>query len=202
MKAIEEKIILASKSPRRQQLLKELGLDFEIQLREVDESFPAQLKREEIPMFLAKQKSEAFQDVPEDHILLTSDTIVWINETVLNKPENEEGAIQMLKTISGKMHEVITAVYLRSSNLTRTFYVVTDVHFKKLSNDEINYYVKEYKPFDKAGAYGIQEWIGFIGIERINGSFYNVMGLPVKEVYEELISFSKKLKERKIEKMF
>ncbi|MDQ3191148.1 MAG: Maf family nucleotide pyrophosphatase [Bacteroidota bacterium] len=192
MKKYPHKLILGSKSPRRQSLLKELGFEFETHEVDVDESFSDKLKREEIPMYLAGKKCEEFGTIPDDSILITSDTIVWLNEQAINKPQDREDAIQILKKLSGRMHEVITAICLRSSTNTKSFFVVTDVHFKKLSEEEIIYYVDNYKPFDKAGAYAIQEWIGYIGIEKINGSFYNVMGLPMKELYEELWSFSEK----------
>lgn len=192
MKNYPYKLILGSKSPRRQSLLKELGFEFETHEVEVDESFPEKLKREEIPMYLASKKGEEFGSVPEGSILITSDTIVWLNEEAINKPSGREEAISMLKKLSGRMHEVITAICLKSNTSTNMFFVVTDVHFKKLTEEEIVYYVDNYKPFDKAGAYAIQEWIGYIGIEKINGSFYNVMGLPMKEIYERLWAFSEK----------
>jgi septum formation protein len=192
MKPYPFTIILGSKSPRRQQLLKELGFNFVLQEIDVDESFQKRLSREEIPLYLAAKKSEAFGPIPEDSVLLTSDTIVWVNAGALNKPNDREEAIEMLKTLSGRMHEVITAVCLRSATDQQLFHVVTDVHFKKLTSEEIEFYVDEFKPFDKAGAYGIQEWIGYIGIEKINGSFYNVMGLPLMELYRELWKFAEK----------
>ncbi|HET6245047.1 MAG: septum formation protein Maf [Bacteroidetes bacterium] len=190
MKKYPHKLILGSKSPRRQSLLKELGFEFETHEVEVDESFPETLKREEIPMYLAGKKCEDYGNVADDSILITSDTIVWLNGEAINKPEGRQDAISMLKKLSGRMHEVITAICLRSSTNTKSFFVVTDVHFKRLTEEEIIYYVDNYKPFDKAGAYAIQEWIGYIGIEKINGSFYNVMGLPMKELYEALWLFS------------
>ena len=192
MKNFPYKLILGSKSPRRQSLLKELGFEFETHEVEVDESFPEKLKREEIPMYLAGKKCEEFGNLPEGSILITSDTIVWLNEEAINKPSGREEAITMLKKLSGRMHEVITAICLKSTTSTNMFFVVTDVHFKRLTEEEIVYYVDNYKPFDKAGAYAIQEWIGYIGIEKINGSFYNVMGLPMKELYERLWAFSEK----------
>jgi septum formation protein len=190
MKNYPYTIILASKSPRRQQLLKELGFSFEIREIDVEEDFQERLSREEIPLYLAEKKSEAFGAVPERSVLLTSDTIVWVNGEALNKPADRKEAIEMLQTLSGRMHEVITAVCLRSSTHQKMFHVVTDVHFRRISNEEIEFYVDQFKPFDKAGAYGIQEWIGYIGIEKINGSFYNVMGLPLMELYQELWRFA------------
>ncbi len=192
MEKYPHKIILGSKSPRRQSLLKELGFEFETYEVEVDESYPEKLMREEIPVYLAGKKCEEFGNISDDSILITSDTIVWLNGQAYNKPDGREEAIVMLKKLSGRMHEVITAICLKSSTNLKTFFVVTDVHFKKLTEKEIIYYVDNYKPFDKAGAYAIQEWIGYIGIEKINGSFYNVMGLPMKELYEELWAFTEK----------
>jgi len=183
-------LILASKSPRRQFLLKDLGLDFIIQTKEVDESFSETLQREEIPLYLCRKKAAAFQsDLKSNSLLITADTIVWVDNQVLNKPENYEDAIRMLKMLSGKMHEVITAVCLKSKNKTIDFFVKTNVFMKNFTNEELDYYITTYKPYDKAGAYGAQEWIGYIGIEKIEGSYFNVMGLPLKELYEELQQF-------------
>jgi septum formation protein len=184
-------IILASKSPRRQTLLQELGFDFTVQETDTNESFPDNLVREEIPMFLAGKKSESFTNVPENTLIITCDTIVWLNGKAINKPEGRKDAIEMLQKISGRMHEVITAVSIKTHTEQKTFFVSTDVHFKRLTDEEIEFYIDQYKPFDKAGAYGIQEWIGYIGIEKINGSFYNVMGLPLKELYENLWALTK-----------
>jgi septum formation protein len=192
MKDYPYKLILGSKSPRRQQLLKDLGFEFETRDLDIDESFEKRTIREDIPRQLAEKKSEEFGKVPLDTVLITSDTIVWVNGEAMNKPEGREEAIDMLEILSGRMHEVITAVCLRTSKEQRTFHVVTDVHFRKLKRAEIEYYVDKYEPYDKAGAYGIQEWIGYVGIEKINGSFYNVMGLPLMELYQELWSLVKK----------
>ena len=182
--------ILASKSPRRQQLLKELGLTFDIQTKDVDESFPPTLKAQEIPLYLCQKKADAFDGTLADNsIVITADTIVWINGEVLNKPEDHADAVRMLALLSGKMHEVFTGVCLKSKNKTVHFYAVTNVFFKHLSAEEIEYYVSNYKPFDKAGAYGAQEWIGYIAVEKIEGSYFNVMGLPLKELYEQLLLF-------------
>lgn len=190
LKDFDYNIILASQSPRRQQLLKDLGLSFEVKKADVDEEFPPRLRREEIPVFLSEKKSDAMTGLLSDgQLLVTADTIVWVDNQVLNKPADHEDAVRMLKILSGKMHEVITGVTLRTAEKKHSFYVVTDVTFKELSDEEIEYYVKNYKPFDKAGAYGVQEWIGYIGIDSIHGSYYNVMGLPVKELYEELSKF-------------
>jgi septum formation protein len=184
------KFILASKSPRRQFLLRDLGLDFEVHTKEVDESFPDSLKAQEIPLYLCKKKADSFDaELNDDTIVITADTIVWINGQVLNKPENYKDAVRMLKLLSGKTHEVYTGVCLKSKSKTKTFYSVTKVHFKTLSEDEIEYYIRNFHPYDKAGAYGAQEWIGYIAVERIEGSYFNVMGLPLRELYEELLSF-------------
>lgn len=184
------RFILASKSPRRQYLLRELGIPFELETKDVDESFPEHLERDEIPLFLCRKKADAFErELDEKTIVITADTIVWINGHVLNKPEDAEEAKIMLRELSGNKHEVYTGVCLKSSKKEIAFAVKTDVFFKELSEGEIDYYISTYKPFDKAGAYGAQEFIGYIGVERIEGSYFNVMGLPVKELYEELVKF-------------
>ncbi len=183
-------MILASKSPRRQFLLKELGLDFEVRTKEVDESFPETLKAQEIPLYLCEKKAHAFDEELNDNtIVITADTIVWVEGQVLNKPENYEDAVRMLKLLSGKMHEVYTGVCLRSKHKSKSFYALTKVYFKNLCQQEIDYYIKNYHPYDKAGSYGAQEWIGYIAVEKIEGSYFNVMGLPVRELYEELLKF-------------
>jgi septum formation protein len=184
------KFILASKSPRRQFLLKDLGLDFEVHTKEVDESFPETLKAEEIPLYLCKKKADAFDgELTDNSIVITADTIVWVEGQVLNKPENYEDAVRMLKLLSGRMHEVYTGVCIKSNKKTKAFYSLTKVYFKDLSDDEIEYYIKNFHPYDKAGSYGAQEWIGYIAVERIEGSYFNVMGLPLRELYEELLKF-------------
>lgn len=187
----QKKIILASKSPRRHFLLKELGLKFNIQTIDVEEKYPNELEREEIPLFLCKLKANAFNSngLDDKTIVITADTIVWMGSHELNKPTDRNDAIEMLKSMSGKMHEVITGVCIKSKAITETFFVKTDVYFKELTQKEIEYYIDNYKPFDKAGAYGIQEWIGYIGVERIDGSFHNVMGLPITKLYDELHKF-------------
>jgi septum formation protein len=183
-------IILGSKSPRRQYLLRELGIQFVIETKDVDESFPEHLQGEEIPLYLCHKKADAFDGkLKEDSILITADTIVWINSHVLNKPADAEEARTMLRELSGNRHEVYTGVCLKSANKKIVFAVKTAVYFKELSEGEIEFYVSTYKPFDKAGAYGAQEWIGYVGVERIEGSYFNVMGLPVKELYDELCNF-------------
>lgn len=185
------KIILASQSLRRRQLLEEIGLKYELRIKDVDESYPEELQCEEVVRFIAEKKSAAFanEELPEDTVLITADTIVWMNESSLLKPTDEKDAINMLGKLSGKKHRVATGVCLRSRKKKKVFHVLTDVYFKPLSIEEREYYVKKYKPFDKSGSYGIQEWIGLVGIERIEGSYTNVMGLPMKELYEELLDF-------------
>lgn len=183
-------LILASKSPRRQYLLKELGLDFEVRTKEVDESFPSGLKAQDIPLYLCEKKANAFDEELNDNtVVITADTIVWIDGQVLNKPKNFDDAVRMLRLLSGKMHEVYTGVCLKSKHKMKSFYALTKVYFKTLSQQEIEFYINNYNPFDKAGAYGAQEWIGYIAVEKIEGSYFNVMGLPVKELYEELLKF-------------
>lgn len=186
----KHRLILASKSPRRQYLLKELGFDFEVKTKDVDESFPENLKAYEIPLYLCRKKADAFDDELSDNtIVITADTIVWIDDQVLNKPENFDDAVRMLKLLSGRKHEVYTGVCLKSKHKTKTFYALTNVYFKVLTQEEIEYYICNFNPYDKAGAYGAQEWIGYIAVEKIEGSYFNVMGLPVRELYEELVAF-------------
>jgi len=186
-----KRILLASKSPRRHYLLKELGIEFEqVDNIQDDEFYPEELPFEEIPVFLAKKKADKFNElIDENCILITADTIVWCKNSVVNKPDNYDEAYQMLRELSDNKHTVITGVCLRSAEKETTFITTTDVYFTKLSDNEIDYYIRKFKPFDKAGAYGIQEWIGYIGVEKINGSYYNVMGLPVQKVYKELKKF-------------
>jgi len=182
--------ILASKSPRRQELLKSLGISFEVLIIDDDEIYPENLTREEIPIFLAELKATHFTNsIKENDLIITADTIVWFNGIVLGKPENEEEAIKTLQKLSGQEHQVITGVCLSSIHKQKSFYSVSNVRFKKLLLTEIEYYVSEFKPFDKAGAYGIQEWIGYVGITHIEGSFYNVMGLPIQQLYTEILNF-------------
>lgn len=190
MRKINYNLILASQSPRRQYLLNELGLKFETRIKDVPEIFDSGLKREEIPLFLSGLKAEAFKyGLGKQDLVITADTIVWISDQVLNKPHDIKEAKNMLEILSGKMHEVITGVTLTSREKQVSFYNITKVYFKNLHEEEIDYYLAHFKPLDKAGAYGIQEWIGYIGIEKIDGSYFNVMGLPVKELYENLLDF-------------
>ena len=185
-----KKIILASKSPRRQQLLKDIGIDFELRLKEIDESYPMHLKEHEIALYIAQKKAEAFKsEIKIDELLITADTIVCLGNEVLGKPTDYNDAVNMLKKLSGKMHKVITGIFLVSLQQTKCFFVITNVYFKPLSLEEIQFYIDRFKPYDKAGAYGIQEWLGYIGVEKIEGSYFNVMGLPVKEVYEAILNF-------------
>ncbi len=182
--------ILASKSPRRQQLLHSLGIDFEIRFNEVDEIFPDNLMPNEIPVYLAELKARSFlPELKKDDLLITADTIVSLNGRVIGKPDNIEDAGNLLGALSGKEHQVISGVCLSSVHKQKSFYSITNVQFKKLSKEEINFYIQSSHPLDKAGAYGIQEWIGHIGISHIEGSFYNVMGLPVQKLYEEILIF-------------
>lgn len=187
----EFRLILASQSPRRQQLLADAGLKYELAPRfECDEVFPDDMPADDVAGYLSKLKSEAYPEaLGESDILLTADTVVVVDNDILGKPASREDAIAMIKRMSGRRHKVITGVTLRSSSAAKTFSVSSDVVFRALSDEEIAYYVDNYRPMDKAGAYGIQEWIGYVGIERIEGSFYNVMGLPVQKVYVELSEF-------------
>jgi septum formation protein len=179
------RIILASNSPRRQELLTGLGIDFEVRtVHEAEESYPETLKKEEIPVYIAKQKALFYQKhLTENMLLITADTIVWLDGNVYGKPENEQEAKRMLQILSGQTHEVITGVCLTGSKKQQVFHVSSKVKFAGLKEEEIDYYVSKYKPCDKAGAYGIQEWIGYIGVEQLEGCFYNVMGLPVQMLY-------------------
>lgn len=182
------KIILASASPRRKELLAGLDIDFEVRLLPgIDESYPANLPTCKIAEYIACEKAAAYNgEIGDDEVLLTADTIVVVDDKVLGKPVDADDARRMLGMISGKTHQVITGVCLSTRKKTHSFSVETDVTFKILENDEIDYYIENYKPFDKAGAYGIQEWIGYIGVESIKGSYFNVMGLPVQRIYKEL----------------
>lgn len=183
------KIILASGSPRRQQFFKDLDLDFEIRIREVEEIFPPHLQSYEITNYLAKLKADAFDDLNTDELLITSDTLVLLDRKTLGKPSSEEDAIKMLQNLSGKTHEVITSVCFKTKNKTEIIHEVTKVTFSELSLESIQYYITKYKPLDKAGSYGIQDWIGLIGISKIEGSYTNVVGLPTEKVYQYLLKF-------------
>ena len=181
------RIILASKSPRRKELLSELGLSFEIEVMDTDESFPSDLPVSDIPLYIAEKKAIPFAGKIDDSTLvITADTIVHINGEILGKPGDYAQAFDMLKQLSGQWHQVVTGVCLTTSSQKTSFVAQTNVKFKNLTNEEIDYYITNYKPYDKAGAYGIQEWIGKVGVESIDGSFYNVMGLPVCKLINEL----------------
>ncbi|MDP5105063.1 MAG: Maf-like protein [Polaribacter sp.] len=180
-------IILASGSPRRQQFFKDLNIDFDIQLKEVDEIYPQELKGTEITDYLADLKSKAFSNLSEKELLITSDTIVWLENKALGKPKDAQDAFKMLRALSGKKHEVITSISIKNKFFQKIINDTTFVTFKEISDEEINYYINNYKPYDKAGAYGIQEWIGLIAISNIEGSYFNVVGLPVHKLYEELM---------------
>ncbi|WP_224999222.1 Maf family nucleotide pyrophosphatase [Cesiribacter sp. SM1] len=179
-------IILASNSPRRQELLRSAGISFSVKVKETDEVFPAAMPAGEVARFLAEKKADAFVDELEDALLITADTTVVLGEEVLNKPADAKEAVSMLKRLSGTSHKVITGVCLLQRKKKVIFDDITVVYFRQLDEEEIDYYVSNYKPFDKAGSYGIQEWIGMVGIEKIEGSYYNVMGLPVEKLYKHL----------------
>ena len=185
------RIILGSNSPRRRELLAGLDLSFDVHvIPGLEENYPDSLQPQEIPVFLSKQNAEADLSTLEDQVLLiTADTIVWNETEVIGKPKDREDAIRMLRSLSGHEHQVVTGVCLTTTKKQETFSVVSSVRFASLTDEEIIYYVDKYKPFDKAGAYGIQEWIGYVGVESISGSFYNVMGLPVQRLYQELKRF-------------
>ncbi|KAA6328119.1 Septum formation protein Maf [termite gut metagenome] len=182
------KIILASNSPRRKELLAGLGIEYTVKvIPDIDESFPETLKGEEIPLYIARKKADAYkQAIRPDELVITADTIVWLDGETIGKPADEADAIQMLQKLSGKTHQVITGVCLTTTDWQRSFSTLTEVTFATLTREEIEYYVKNFHPFDKAGSYGVQEWIGFIGVESISGSYYNVMGLPIQRLYREL----------------
>lgn len=184
-------VLLASNSPRRRELLGGLGIAYRVvTLPEIDESFPATLHGEEIPAYIARQKAAAYKELMSPNtLLITADTIVWMNGKVYGKPADEADAKRMLRELSGESHTVITGVTITTAEREKTFAVSTEVTFDTLSDEEINHYVAQYKPFDKAGAYGIQEWIGYIGVTALNGSYFNVMGLPIQRLYKELKQF-------------
>lgn len=183
-------IILASQSPRRQQLLKEIIDDFSVEIREVDEIYPEHLHDEEIAIYLSKLKSDAFElERPSENLIITADTIVCIDGEVLGKPKGQIDAFNMLKRLNGRTHSVITGVTIKTLHKTVSFSDTTNVTFHQLSDEELHYYVDKCHPFDKAGSYGIQEWFGYVGIQKMEGEFYNVMGLPLHLLYRELKKF-------------
>lgn len=184
-------IILASNSPRRRELLGGLDIDFEVKvLPDIEENYPDNLETPEIPVYIATEKAAAYKDMmAENDLIITADTVVVLGDEVLGKPVNLDDARRMLRELSGQTHQVITGVCLMTHERQRSFAVTTDVTFKELTDAEINYYVEKYQPLDKAGAYGIQEWIGYIGVTGLEGSYFNVMGLPVQRIYNELLQF-------------
>ena len=188
MKSEKYHIILASNSPRRRELLGGLGLPFDVKvLPDIDEQYPEDLPVNQIAEYIAREKADAYRKVMADYdLVITADTVVIVDDEVMGKPVDADDARRMLRKLSGRSHQVTTGVCLTTKEQQRHFSVTTDVTFKQLTDDEINHYVTVYKPFDKAGAYGIQEWIGYIGVTGLNGSYFNVMGLPVQRIYEEL----------------
>ena len=188
---LKYKLILASNSPRRRELLGGLGLDFEVRvLPGIDESYPQDLQGGDIPLFISREKANAYiGQLRDDELLITADTIVWLDGQVLEKPKDEADARRMLRALSGKTHQVFTGVCLTTTKKQVAFSCCSDVTFCQLSDDEIDYYVNNFHPLDKAGAYGVQEWIGYVGVERIEGSFFNVVGLPVQRLYQALKAF-------------
>ncbi len=185
------RIILASNSPRRKELLAGLGVNYEVRtLPDVDESYPEKLQGADIPLFISKIKADAYKTLLQpDELMITADTIVWMDGMVLGKPRNRFGAIEMLRQLSGHTHQVFTGVTITTATRQHSFSIGTEVRFANLTDEEIVYYVDTYQPMDKAGAYGVQEWIGYIGVENISGSYFNVMGLPVQRLYTELKKF-------------
>lgn len=180
------KVILSSNSPRRKELFAGLGIDFEVRvISGIDESYPSDIPLKDVPQHIAKEKAAAY-DIATDELVVTADTVVIVDNEILGKPVDEDEARKMLRKLSGRSHEVITGVCLTTCELQRSFAVTSEVTFKKLSEEEIEYYVRNYHPLDKAGAYGIQEWIGYIGVTSLYGSYFNVMGMPVQRIYEEL----------------
>lgn len=190
-----KRLILASNSPRRKELLGGLGLEFEVRtLNDIDESYPSDLKGEEIPKYIAKVKADAYRKtMADDELIITADTIVYADGEVLGKPTDRADAQRMLHQLSGKWHEVITGVSIVTKEKTRQFATKTEVQFASLTDEQIDYYIDNYRPYDKAGAYGIQEWIGYVGVKSLRGSYFNVMGLPVQRLYTELAPWLDKL---------
>ena len=185
------KVILASNSPRRKELLGGLGIAYEVKaMPDVDESFPTDLVSEEIPVYIAKKKVDAYKPIMQsDELIITADTIVWLDGIVMGKPKDAGEACEMLRRLSGRTHQVITGVGVTPIDKQVSFSTVTDVTFDELTEEEIEYYVTHFKPMDKAGSYGIQEWIGYVGVRSISGSYFNVVGLPIQRLYSELKRF-------------
>lgn len=184
-------IVLASKSPRRQDLLKGIGLEFSVLTKEVDESYSKNISVFDVAPFLSVKKAKAFDDreLPDNYMVITADTVVVVDDTILGKPKDTEDARKMLRLLSGRKHSVITGVTIYTKEKTKTFAVTSKVSFDVLDEDEIEYYVNNYKPYDKAGSYGVQEWIGYIGVDCVEGSYFNVMGLPTHKLYQMLKQF-------------
>lgn len=184
-------IVLASKSPRRQELLKGIGVVFSILTKEVDESFPSRLPLIDVAPFLSLKKAKAFEnaELPENYMVITADTVVIVENEILGKPKDRDDAVRMMNLLSGKVHKVVTGVTVHTKEKTKTFSVTSKVTFETLDNQEVDYYIDNFKPYDKAGAYGVQEWIGYIGVSNVEGSYYNVMGLPTQKLYKVLKEF-------------
>ncbi len=184
-------IVLASKSPRRQELMKGINIDFSVMTKEVDESFPSNISVYDVAPYLSVKKARSFEEseLPENYMIITADTVVVVEDRILGKPKDENEAREMLLAISGKKHSVVTGVTVRTKDKSKTFSVLSKVLFEFLDNEEIEYYINNYKPYDKAGAYGIQEWIGYIGVSHVEGSYFNVMGLPTQKLYKILKAF-------------
>ena len=184
-------IVLASKSPRRQELLKGIGVDFTILTKEVDENYPQRLPAIDVAPFLSLKKAKAFEDaeLPDNYMVITADTVVIVENEILGKPKDRDDAVRMMNLLSGKVHKVVTGVTVHTKEKTKTFSVTSKVTFETLDNQEIDYYIDNFKPYDKAGAYGVQEWIGYIGVSNVEGSYYNVMGLPTQRLYKVLKEF-------------
>jgi len=182
------KVILASNSPRRKELLGGLGIGYEVKtMPDIDESYPDGLSMEEVPVYIARSKADAYRPLMQpDELIITADTIVWLDGVVMGKPKDEEEACDMLRRLSGQTHQVVTGVCLTTIDRQQAFATVTDVTFDRLTEEEITHYVSRYQPMDKAGAYGIQEWIGYVGVRSIKGSYFNVVGLPIQRLYQEL----------------
>lgn len=184
-------VILASKSPRRQELLAGMGVKFRVMTRDVVEDYPPSLPAVDVPAFLSRKKASAFEinELPENYLVIASDTVVIIDNQILGKPKDADDATRMLRLISGQTHKVVSGVTIKTKDVTETFSAVSDVTFNILNDNEIHFYIEKYRPFDKAGAYGVQEWVGYIGVSAVKGSFYNVMGLPTQMLYQTLKKF-------------
>mgnify|MGYP003294612417 CR=1 FL=1 len=179
-------LILGSKSPRRQELLRGLGIEFEVRTKNTVESYPSTVPAHEVPGYIAKLKAAAFADLQPEDTLITADTVVIVDNEILGKPDSRDEAFEMLKKLQDHTHQVVTGVCIRHGEKTISFCDETIVHFCPMTDDEIYYYIDNYRPYDKAGAYGVQEWIGYVAVDRIEGSYFNVMGLPIHKVYQEL----------------